>query len=101
MINCVYLVVGFQFGVIGLAVAQVLINISGALINVWATRKLLPYSCFMQLKDIFIYILLAFGIGGCSLIFSFDNHLLNMISMWIFIIISYSLALAVLKDEIF
>lgn len=101
MIYCVYLVVGFQFGVIGLAVAQVLINISGALINVWATRKLLPYSCFMQLKDIFIYILLAFGIGGCSLIFSFDNHLLNMISMWSFIIISYSLALAVLKDDIF
>ena len=38
IIYCIYLAIGFCYGLVGLAVAQVLINITGALINMWATK---------------------------------------------------------------
>ena len=64
-VYCICLSIGFYYGVVGLAIAQVFINIIGSLINVWATRKILPYSYVQQLKDILIYILIAFAIGWC------------------------------------
>lgn len=39
VLYCIYIIIGFQYGVLGLAVAQVFINISGSLVNMWATKK--------------------------------------------------------------
>lgn len=102
LVYCIYLAIGFQYGVLGLAIAQVFINITGALINVWATRKLLPYSYMKQLKDIAIYILIAFGIGWCISWFAiFDSLVANIVILLVLMFTLYSLVLFVIKDDIF
>ena len=53
IIYCIYLAIGFCYGLVGLAVAQVLINITGALINMWATKRIVKYRCFGLYGDCF------------------------------------------------
>ena len=53
IIYCIYLAIGFCYGLVGLAVAQVLINITGALINMWATKRIVKYSYMRQIVDVF------------------------------------------------
>lgn len=102
VIYCIYLVIGFQYGVLGLAIAQVFINITGSLINVWATRKLLPYSYLKQLKDITLYILIAFGIGWCISWFAiFASLVANIVLLLVLMFTLYSFALLAIKDDIF
>lgn len=101
-VYCIYLAIGFRYGIIGLAVAQVFINITGSLINVWATRKILPYSYLKQLKDIGIYIVLAFCIGwSVSSFINFNNHILNIMIITVLIILVYVVVLFLIKDSIF
>lgn len=101
-VYCIYLLVGFHYGVVGLAVAQVFINATGGLINIWATRKLLPYSYVKQMTDIAIYILLAFGFGWCSsMLECFQNQPLNIIKMLVLTLTFYAIALFVIKDAVF
>lgn len=102
LVYCIYLFIGFHYGVVGLAVAQVFINVTGGLINVWATRRLLPYSYMRQMRDITIYIILAFLFGWCSsLLDCFQNHILNIIKILILTIVFYALALSIIKDSVF
>lgn len=102
IVYCIYLVIGFQYGVLGLAIAQVFINITGSLINVWATRKLLPYSYLKQLKDITLYILIAFGIGWCISWFAiFASLVANIVLLLVLMFTLYSFVLLVIKDDIF
>ena len=102
VVYCIYLVIGFQYGVLGLAIAQVFINITGSLINVWATRKLLPYSYLKQLKDITLYILIAFGIGWCISWFAiFASLVANIVLLLVLMFTLYSFVLLAIKDDIF
>lgn len=102
IVYCIYLFIGFQYGVVGLAIANVFINITGTLINVWATRKLLPYSYVKQLKDVSVYVIIAFAIGWVtSLVVDFDSNILNVLFFLIIILIAYALVLMVFKDQIF
>lgn len=102
VVYCIYLVLGFQYGVLGLAIAQVFINITGSLINVWATRKLLPYSYLKQLKDITLYILIAFGIGWCISWFAiFASLVANIVLLLVLMFTLYSFVLLAIKDDIF
>lgn len=99
VVYCIYLVIGFQYGVLGLAIAQVFINITGSLINVWATRKLLPYSYLKQLKDITLYILIAFGIGWCISWFAiFASLVANIVLLLVLMFTLYSFVLLAIKD---
>ena len=85
-----------------MAIANVFINITGTLINVWATRKLLPYSYVKQLKDVSVYVIIAFAIGWVtSLVVDFDSNILNVLFFLIIILIAYALVLMVFKDQIF
>lgn len=102
LVYCVYLAIGFQYGVVGLAVAQVFINVTGSLINCLATRKLLPYSYMKQMQDIFIYILVAFSLGGfLSCIINVENHFLHAIVLFSALSVLYILVLMVCKDSVF
>lgn len=102
VVYCIYLVIGFQYGVLGLAIAQVFINITGSLINVWATRKLLPYSYLKQLKDITLYILIAFGIGWCISWFAiFASLVANIVLLLVLMFTLYSFVLLAIRDDIF
>lgn len=101
-VYCICLSIGFYYGVVGLAIAQVFINIIGSLINVWATRKILPYSYVQQLKDISIYILIAFAIGWCvSWLACFASHIVNITILLFLTIFFYSLVLFMIKDSVF
>lgn len=101
-VYCICLSIGFYYGVVGLAIAQVFINIIGSLINVWATRKILPYSYVQQLKDISIYILIAFAIGWCvSWLACFASQIVNITILLFLTIFFYSLVLFMIKDSVF
>lgn len=101
-VYCICLSIGFHYGVVGLAIAQVFINIIGSLINVWATRKILPYSYVLQLKDISIYILIAFAIGWCvSWLACFASQIVNITILLFLTIFFYSLVLFMIKDSVF
>ena len=101
-VYCICLSIGFYYGVVGLAIAQVFINIIGSLINVWATRKILPYSYVQQLKDILIYILIAFAIGWCvSWLACFASQIVNITILLFLTIFFYSLVLFMIKDSVF
>lgn len=101
-VYCICLSIGFYYGVVGLAIAQVFINIIGSLINVWATRKILPYSYVQQLKDILIYILIAFAIGWCvSWLACFASQIVNITILLFLTVFFYSLVLFMIKDSVF
>lgn len=101
-VYCICLSIGFYYGVVGLAIAQVFINIIGSLITVWATRKILPYSYVQQLKDISIYILIAFAIGWCvSWLACFASQIVNITILLFLTIFFYSLVLFMIKDSVF
>ena len=102
IVYCIYLFVGFQYGVVGLAIANVFINITGTLINVWATRKLLPYSYVKQLMDVSVYVIIAFVVGWLSsLVIDFNSNILNILSYLLIVIVGYVAVLFALKDKIF
>ena len=102
IVYCIYLFVGFQYGVVGLAIANVFINITGTLINVWATRKLLPYSYVKQLMDVSVYVIIAFVVGWLSsLMIDFNSNILNILSYLLIVMVGYVAVLFALKDKIF
>lgn len=101
VLYCIYIIIGFQYGVLGLAVAQVFINISGSLVNMWATKKILPYSYWGQIKDIVGYMILAFGIGAVvSKCIHSENLMLVFMVKAIMILLTYMLFLIVSKDNV-
>lgn len=101
VLYCIYIIIGFQYGVLGLAVAQVFINISGSLVNMWATKKILPYSYWGQIKDIVGYMILAFGIGAVvSKCVHNENLMLVFIVKTIIILLIYMLLLIMSRDSV-
>lgn len=101
VLYCIYIIIGFQYGVLGLAVAQVLINISGSLVNMWATKKILPYSYWGQIKDIVRYMILAFSIAAVvDKCVHCENLMLVFIVKTIIILLIYMLLLIVSRDSV-
>lgn len=101
VLYCIYIIIGFQYGVLGLAVAQVFINISGSLVNMWATKKILPYSYWGQIKDIVRYMILAFGITAVvDKCVHCENLMLVFIVKTIIILLIYMLLLIVSRDSV-
>ena len=98
----IILLIGFQFGVIGLCIAQIFTNILAGIINMWATKKFLKYTYLSQLKDIFVYILIAFFVGlGFSFIIHTDYMFLNIVLFFISISLIYIVILYVIRDFAF
>lgn len=101
-IYCVYIIAGLYYGILGLAIAQVATNVTGSLINMWATKKALPYSYLKQFIDIGKYMLLAFSIGALlSIVRVFSHPILNITVYLIMFLVCYSVVLYAAKDAVF
>lgn len=88
--------VGFQFGVLGLSIGFVLINMVAAFINMYVTKDILQYSYISQIIDIFKYIIYASISTLVTLFFSYNIsilvldiliHLLQITSVYILILL--------------
>ena len=96
------LLIGFQFGVVGLCVAMIFVNIFAAVINMWVTKKILEYTYFSQFKDIFIYMIIAFSTAfGLSSVLHTNYYLLNILLLFISILTVYMFLLSLIKDDTF
>ncbi len=102
ILYCLYLAIGFHFGIIGLVSTTVVISLTAALINMWATKKLLPYGFVSQLIDLFKYMIIAFSIAlfGGFLIHS-NSVLLNIILLSFCFVSCYCVVLYIIKDNVF
>ena len=102
LLYCLYLAIGFHFGIIGLVSTTVVISLTAALINMWATKKLLPYGFVAQLVDLIKYMIIAFSI---ALFWGFLIHcnsvLLNIILLSFCFISCYCVVLYVIRDNVF
>lgn len=101
IVYIIFLVIGFKYSIMGLVVANVFINITGALINMWATKKILPYNYLTQIFDLSIYILLAYTI---SFVVSFcavsTSHIVNILIVVALSTIMYVISLVFIKDRV-
>lgn len=99
-IYCILIAVGFLKGVVGLCIALIGINIVGALINMFATKKILNYSYVAQLSDIILYMIIAYLAGWVSTFFMMDNmHVFNILMTFVIVSLVYIFVLFVIRDR--
>ncbi len=65
VIGLIILLTSMWFGVMAMAYSLLLSTFLSMIINSWPNRKLMDYSYYDQIKDIFPSILLAVVMGGC------------------------------------
>lgn len=100
IIYCVYLAIGFIFGVKGLVISAIFISATAALINMWATKAILPYSYRHQLWDVLKYIIIAYPMAYCvHSVVSFFNPLMNVSIFFVLYFTLYVVTLIVFKDK--
>ena len=100
-IYCCLILIGFLHGVIGLCIALIGISITGALINMYATKKIVTYNYRQQLLDIFKYMVLAYSLSWASTTLKICHlHIINFFSILISTIVLYSIVLLLFKDDI-
>lgn len=93
---------GFRYGTVGLAVSVLIINMIGAIINTYATKKIIKYNYLEQLVDIGKYICVAIIASYVSHLvpLPYDSVLLSLIIVSVCTTILYLGAFILLHDEI-
>lgn len=100
MVYCIYIAIGFMYGVVGLVIAHVFINLTGALINMWATKKILPYGYITQLIDLGKYMVIAYSLAWIvSLATNTGLTILNIGLSFISLFIAYVVVLFAIHDD--
>lgn len=81
VIATVVMVVAIPFGVLAMCAGTVLTSYASLFLNTYYTGKLVDYSIFKQLKDLFPSIVLSLLMGGLSFFFSIylENMLIALI----------------------
>lgn len=98
----IIIIIGFQFGIYGLLFGMIAINVVGALINLYPTKRILNYSYVRQLIDILKYIVIAFAVGAVlKLVKIFDYTIFNIILNGILYSFLYLLTLFIMRDAVF
>lgn len=98
-IYAIIIFISFPFGVIGLAIAQVIINFVAAVINMLPTKRILQYNYIEQWIDISKYIIYAFILGFLVKIpIAFDNRTLNIVSFSMIYVVLYILFLVLIRN---
>ena len=96
----VIIFIAFPFGVIGLAVAQAIINFAAAIINMLPTKRILQYDYVEQWIDISKYIIYAFILGVfVKILIVFDDRILNIISFLMVYAILYVTFLIIIRNN--
>ena len=94
--------IGFQFGVVGLSIGFVLINMVAAFINMYVTKGILQYSYISQVVDIFKYVMYASFSIIITLIFNYNLSVLvlDIIIHFLQIAFIYIVILLLVRDMI-
>ena len=94
------ILVSFGYGVKGLVIGQVFINLIGTLINVWATKRIISYGYLSQVIDLFKYVVLAFPIAFfVEKVCCFSSSFLNIATLFVLSFLGYFLILFLLKER--
>lgn len=100
-IYCFYLFIGFMYGVRGLAVCCVFISITAAIINMWATRKILTYSYIEQFIDLAKYMLVSYSVAyALHFVVRTESVITNIILLLVLFGLSYLTILCLMHDII-
>lgn len=68
-IGVIVIFISLNYGILAIAIGELIVSFLGQIINSWPNKKLLRYSYFEQLSDIFPNIIQALVMGGIVLIF--------------------------------
>lgn len=68
-IGVIVILISLNYGILAIAIGELIVSFLGQIINSWPNKKLLRYSYFEQLSDIFPNIIQALIMGGIVLIF--------------------------------
>lgn len=99
-VYCIYIAIGFMYGIVGLVVAHVFINLTGALINMWATKKILPYGYIAQLIDLGKYMVTAYLLAWIiSLVVNTGLIVLNIGLSFVSLVTAYIAVLFTIRDN--
>ena len=99
LIYAFFIALGFYYGVAGLCVAIIAINIAAALINMLATRKIIRYSYFQQLIDLSKYMVVAFVSASMAMLIHIsESNIISIITNLGTTLLSYISILAIFKD---
>lgn len=101
-IYCVLIAIGFAFGIKGLVISQIFINIVAALINMFPTKKILGYSYVNQLVDVLKYMIISFVLAWVVSLFARTNsYYINVCLIFIPFFFLYFTSLWIIKDVVF
>ena len=99
-IYAIFIAIGFYNGVYGLCIAIIAINITAALINMFATRSIIRYSYIRQIIDLSRYMVVAL-ISALLVMFVHvsDSNIIIIFTNFCFIFAFYYIILYFCKDE--
>lgn len=99
-IYCLFIGVGLLYGVVGLAIAWIGVNVVASMINMYPTRKLLNYGYVGQFMDMLRYMIVAYSLSYVlRLPFAFNLPIVNIVSHLSCFFLAYVVALKILRDS--
>lgn len=101
-IYCIFISIGFVYGIKGLCISQIFISLTAAIVNMWPTKGILKYSYFEQIFDLGKYMILSYAIYFCVYLISpFGQiRLLNILYNFCFGTTIYFIVLVMTKDKV-
>lgn len=97
----VYIFIGLKFGIVGLCYAQILINLSAAIINMIPAYYFLKFNYFVQIFDIAKYVFYAFLFGFLTQLLPSSNFIVfDLFISLLFFSCLYFSCLYLIKDEV-
>ena len=101
-IYCIFISIGFVYGIKGLCISQIFISLTAAIVNMWPTKGILKYSYFEQIFDLGKYMILSYAIYFCVYLISpyGQIRLLNILYNFCFGTTIYFVVLVMTKDKV-
>lgn len=100
-IGVIVILISLNYGILAIAIGELIVSFLGQIINSWPNKKLLRYSYFEQLSDIFPNIIQALVMGGIVLIFEniTPSEIVNLLIQIIIGVLVYIFFSIVTKNE--
>lgn len=86
-LGLLFILVGLKFGIEGILYGMVLGSFTIYVVNAWLASKYVEYTCFSQIRDVAMTLVVAILAGICSNLFSYLN--INDLSLLIIQVFSY------------
>src|SRR5699024_5793016 len=100
-IRVIVILISLNYGILAIAIGELIVSFLGQIINSWPNKNLLRYSYLEQLSDIFPNIIQAMVMGGIVLIFEniTTYEIVNLLIQIIIGILVYIFLSFVTKNE--